>query len=176
MRVNAFNPYIQYGYIASDNFPKIQKEEVLQKDAEHSTSEKKSREEELSPHQKHFISYLQKSDATVKAHEMAHRMVGGALVGPASFSYVKGPDERMYAVAGDVLIDTSEGSTPRTTITKADQIVQTALAPVDPSGQDLRVASSAAMMRLKAQLQLRDELSDAQIAYAIKTYQDAMAS
>lgn len=94
---------------------------------------------------------LKETDRQVRAHEQAHMAAGGNLVqGGASYTYQKGPDGRMYAVGGEVSIDTSPGSTPEETLAKARQIRAAALAPSDPSPQDRRVAAGAARLEASA--------------------------
>lgn len=100
-------------------------------------------------------SRLQATDAKVRAHEAAHIAAGGGVVtGGAAFTYTRGPDGKMYAVGGEVPIDSSEASTPEATIQKARQIAAAAMAPADPSPQDHRVATSAIMMEQRARMEL----------------------
>ncbi len=106
------------------------------------------------------VAKLQARDTEVRAHEAAHQAAGGGLTGGASFTYQKGPDERMYAIGGEVSISTKEGSTPEETIQIARQIIAAAMAPADPSPQDYAVASSATMMMLKAQQQKTREMQE----------------
>ncbi|MCK4874659.1 MAG: hypothetical protein KAS26_02320, partial [Sulfurimonas sp.] len=49
------------------------------------------------------------------------------------------------------------GSTPEETIANARAVIASAMAPANPSGQDLAVASSARVMMIKAQQQLTRE-------------------
>ena len=85
----------------------------------------------------------------------AHLAVGRDLVrGGASYSYQTGPDNKRYAVAGEVSIDTSPGRTPEETIPKAQHIRATALAPADPSPQDHSVAAQASRMEGDARTEL----------------------
>jgi hypothetical protein len=57
-------------------------------------------------------------------------------------------------VGGDVSIDTSAvAGNPQATLAKAQQIMAAALAPADPSGQDLAVAGQAAAMEAQASAQ-----------------------
>ena len=101
------------------------------------------------------ISKLQTTDAKVRAHEAAHLAAGGGVVtGGANFSYTRGPDGKIYAVGGEVPIDSSEGSTPEATIQKARQLVAAAMAPADPSPTDYRVAASAVIMEMRARMEL----------------------
>ena len=73
-----------------------------------------------------------------KRQEQAHLSVGADLIrGGPSYSYQTGPDGKRYAVAGEVQIDTSEARQPEDTIPRAQHIRATALAPADPSSQDL---------------------------------------
>jgi hypothetical protein len=109
--------------------------------------EQKARDEE--------IARLKKRDQEVRAHEQAHVAAGGRYVkGGASYSYSTGPDGRRYATGGEVSIDTSPGRTPEETIQKAQAIRAAALAPAQPSGQDLSVASAASSMEAAARAQL----------------------
>lgn len=111
--------------------------------------------EQLSDEELAQVRALQQRDREVRAHEMAHVAVGGELVlRGAQFDHETGPDGVRYAVGGDVLIDTSPGRTPEETIEKAERIRATALAPADPSPQDLAVASMAIQMALQAQIEL----------------------
>lgn len=113
--------------------------------------------QELSPDEQQVVAELVATDAHVRAHEAAHMGAGGGLTSPASFTYEKGPDNKMYAVAGEVGIATGEGNTPQETLAKAQQIRRAALAPSDPSPQDLKVAAQAASMEMSARSQIMAE-------------------
>ena len=94
-------------------------------------------------------------DRKVRAHEQAHISAGANLVrGGASYSYQTGPDDRRYAVGGEVSIDASPGRTPEETISKAERIRAAALAPADPSAQDRGVAAQAGLMEAEARIEL----------------------
>ena len=98
------------------------------------------------------VTKLAARDREVRAHEAAHLAAAAGLArGGASFTYQLGPDGRMYAIGGEVRIDTSLGQNPTQTIARAQQIRQAALAPSSPSGQDLEVASQAAQIEEQAQ-------------------------
>ena len=113
--------------------------------------------QELSVEEQQVVAELVATDAHVRAHEAAHMGAGGGLASPASFTYEKGPDNKMYAVAGEVGISTGEGNTPQETLAKAQQIRRAALAPSDPSPQDLKVAAQAASMEMSARSQIMAE-------------------
>lgn len=101
------------------------------------------------------ISALQTSDRVVHAHEMAHMAAGAGLVTRgASYTYQTGPDGQRYAVGGEVGIDVSPGRTPQESLAKAERIRAAALAPAEPSAQDLQVAASAAQMASEARLEI----------------------
>ncbi|MEC5397223.1 putative metalloprotease CJM1_0395 family protein [Uliginosibacterium sp. H1] len=98
---------------------------------------------------------LRQTDAAVRRHEQAHlAAAGGIALGAAGFSYERGPDGRLYAVGGEVSIDTSLEATPEATLAKAQQIRTAALAPADPSAQDLAVAAMASRMEMDARLEM----------------------
>ncbi len=112
---------------------------------------------ELSPEQQQVVSELQARDREVRAHEAAHKSVGGSLAGGMSFSYQTGPDGRRYAVGGEVSIDTGGGGDPQTTIAKMRQVISAALAPANPSAQDRAVAAGARAAMADAQSQLSEQ-------------------
>ncbi|MDY6124226.1 MAG: putative metalloprotease CJM1_0395 family protein [Campylobacter sp.] len=112
---------------------------------------------ELSLEEQRIVSELQAADTNVRAHEAAHMAAGGGLTSPASYTYERGPDNKMYAVAGEVGISTSEGNTPQESLNKAQTIRRAALAPADPSPQDLKVAAQAASMEMNARAQIMQE-------------------
>lgn len=105
---------------------------------------------ELDAKQIQQLRELQSIDRDVKAHEAAHQAAGGGLAGAASFSYTRGPDNQMYAVAGEVPIRIQQGRTPEETIANARQIAAAAMAPTNPSPQDYKVAANATKMEFEA--------------------------
>ena len=121
----------------------------------------------LTPEQERRIRELEAIDREVHAHEQAHISVGADLIlsGP-TYEYETGPDEKRYAVGGEVTIDTSPARTPEETIPKAQHIRETALAPVDPSAQDHRVASIATQLEGDARVALQtQQRTDATSSY-----------
>jgi len=107
-----------------------------------------------SPEEQAQIAKLRSSDQKVRAHEAAHQAAGAGLTGAAHYQYVRGPDGKQYAVAGEVSIDTSPAGTPEATMAKAKQIRAAALAPADPSPQDRAVAAAASMMESQARSEI----------------------
>lgn len=104
------------------------------------------------------LAKLSDRDREVRAHEAAHAAIGGKYAGPPSLTYKKGPDGKSYATSGEVSIDvTPISGDPQATLLKAEIIRAAALAPAQPSAQDLRIASRATLMAAQA----RSELSDA---------------
>lgn len=152
MQIQAFSTY-SYGYGSLNNEPTSYKEEntddKTQKEDVKNSSEVKD-ETQLSPAEKTQVARLKSIDAEVRAHEMAHVSAGGGLTGAATYSYTKGPDNKMYATSGEVSISMKEGRTPEETISIARQIQAAAIAPSDPSPQDYKVAASAMQMEIKA--------------------------
>ena len=103
------------------------------------------------------ITKLKQVDAHVKAHEAAHKAVGGSFAGSASYKYVTGPDGKKYAVAGEVPIAIKKGKTPQETIENMEVVKAAALAPSDPSPQDLKVAATAEAIENKARMKLNQQ-------------------
>lgn len=108
----------------------------------------------LTPEQQAEVQRLKAVDQKVRQHEAAHQAAGAGLTGGASFQYVRGPDGKQYAVAGEVKIDVAPAQTAQQTLTKARQIQAAALAPADPSAQDRAVAAQAAQLATQAQQEL----------------------
>jgi len=101
------------------------------------------------------IHQLQARDREVRAHEAAHASVGGAYAGSPTYSFQRGADGQSYAVGGEVSIDVSPISgDPEATLQKAQQVQAAALAPAEPSAQDLKVAQRAAAMAAKARVEM----------------------
>jgi hypothetical protein len=108
------------------------------------TSESVSSRNELTPEEKDIVEHLKQVDREVRAHEQAHLSAAGAYAtGGASFQFTTGPDGSAYAVAGEVGIDASSERTPEATIQKMQVVRAAALAPADPSPQDMAVAAAA---------------------------------
>lgn len=107
--------------------------------------------EPLSPEEEDEVRKLQARDQEVRAHEEAHKAAAGdlALSGP-TYDYETGPDGRDYAVGGEVQIALKSGRTPEETVKNAQRARRAALAPAEPSAQDLKVAAEAAQMEAEA--------------------------
>ncbi len=114
---------------------------------------------QLSNEEKAQLAELKAADSRVKAHEAAHQS-GPAASGGASFTYKKGPDGVMYAVGGEVPVRIETGSTPQESIMNLQGVIATALAPADPSPQDISIASKARVMLMKAQQELSQEIQE----------------
>jgi hypothetical protein len=112
---------------------------------------------QLSPDQVRLVQDLAQIDEKVRAHEAAHQAAAGSLGGAVSFTYETGPDGKSYAVGGEVPVDMSSGRTPEETLSRAAQIRAAALAPADPSPQDLSVAAEASQMEAAARAQLMQQ-------------------
>ena len=106
---------------------------------------------QLSDEEPQQVQHLKQRDQEVRAHERAHMAAGADLVqGGASFTFERGPDGKMYAVGGEVKIDTSPENDPDQTIRKMQQIKRAALAPAEPSGADQSIAAQAGQVEAQA--------------------------
>jgi len=102
-----------------------------------------------------IVQELSARDQEVRQHEMAHKAAGAGITGAVAYSYERGPDGRMYAVGGEVSIDTSAVSgDPEATLEKAEMIIRAAMAPAEPSAQDYKVAAQARAMAAEARAEL----------------------
>ena len=111
----------------------------------------------LSSDEQRELDELKARDTEVRKHEQAHLSAAGDLaVSGANFTFTTGPDSQKYAVGGEVNIDTSEADDPQSTITKMQRVRQAALAPAQPSAQDIKVAAEATATAASAQAELRE--------------------
>lgn len=126
-----------------------------------STSPNEQTQQERSAQQQieNVISQLKARDREVRVHEQAHLSAAGQYAtGGASYSYQTGPDGKRYAIGGEVGIDTSPiANDPEATLQKAMVVQQAALAPAQPSTQDMRVASAASQMMAEARAQIAEQ-------------------
>jgi len=144
-----------------DSVSLTQEDEAAGQEDQPSESDAESR---LTQDEKRLVEELQKVDDEVRAHEMAHIAAGGQYItSGATFSYQQGPDGKKYAVGGEVSIDTSpEPGDPEATLQKMQRVRAAALAPAQPSSQDLKVASNAASMTAKAMAEITQLQADEQ--------------
>lgn len=98
---------------------------------------------------------LAKRDREVRAHEQAHASIGGQYTSAPSYTYERGPDGRLYAVAGEVKIDTSPvPNDPQATLEKAEIIQRAALGVAEPSAADRAAAADARAMAAEARAEM----------------------
>lgn len=115
----------------------------------------KSSDQDLSKDEERAVQELKRRDDEVRAHERAHATAGGELAGSPSYDFTAGPDGKRYATGGEVQIDSAPvRGNPEATIRKMDVVIRAALAPANPSSQDLQVARQAQQARTQAQAEL----------------------
>jgi hypothetical protein len=113
------------------------------------------------------IAELASRDREVRAHEQAHASVGGSYAGAPTYTFKRGPDGKSYAVGGEVSIDTSPiPGDPEATLRKMELVQRAALAPAEPSAQDLRVAAEAAAQATQARAELAELRREEAVAAA----------
>ena len=112
----------------------------------------------LSAEEQAVVTEMKRTDTHVKNHEAAHMAAGaGVVTGGASYTYRRGPDGGMYAVAGEVPIAIPNSKDPAERLQKAEQVQRSALAPSDPSSQDISVAAAAAQVAAEARTELSQQ-------------------
>jgi hypothetical protein len=141
-------------------------------------AERDSQKPEASPQQQRLqqleIAKLVSRDQEVRAHEQAHAAVGGAYAGAPTYTFTQGPDGKRYAAGGEVSIDVSAvPNDPEATLRKMEVVLRAALAPAEPSAQDLRVASQAQAQMTQARVELAEQQRDAAAAGREKPAEEA---
>lgn len=102
------------------------------------------------------VQQLKSRDQEVRTHEKAHAAIGGQYAGAPQYEFTTGPDGKRYATGGEVSIDISGAQTPEQTLRKMQQVRAAALAPAQPSPQDLKVAAEASKKAFDA----REEIAE----------------
>lgn len=87
-------------------------------------------------------------------HEQAHMAAGGDLAGGASYSYTTGPDGKRYITGGEVSISVPGVDDPEEEIALMKRVISAAMAPADPSPQDVKTASAASAKQAEAYSEL----------------------
>ncbi|MCD8557831.1 MAG: catalase [Shewanella xiamenensis] len=146
-------------FAKADNSQQAQQTQVEQTRQQDLAKEQvKQTQEKAIEQQKAQIDELKARDTEVKAHEHAHASVGGQYAQSPSFKYEKGADGQRYATDGEVQIDVSTvPGDPLATINKMKQVYAAAMAPVDPSSADIRVAAQALQKMNEAKAKLAEE-------------------
>ncbi|MFG0456299.1 putative metalloprotease CJM1_0395 family protein [Shewanella mangrovisoli] len=140
----------------SQQAQQAQDEQTRQQDV--AKEQVKQAQEKAIEQQKAQVDALKSRDTEVKAHEHAHASVGGQYAQSPSFKYEKGADGQRYATDGEVQIDVSiVPGDPLATINKMKQVYAAAMAPVDPSSADIRVAAEALQKMNEAKAKLAEE-------------------
>jgi hypothetical protein len=105
--------------------------------------------------QQRQVAALVERDLEVRKHEQAHQAAGGEHAGSPTYQFSRGPDGKRYATGGEVVIDmgTIPGD-PAATIAKMQQVRAAALAPDEPSSQDMSVARAASSKEAQARKDL----------------------
>lgn len=114
---------------------------------------------DLSPEAEAQLRKLKQRDQEVRAHEKAHIAAsGGNAVGAPHYEYQRGPDGKQYAIGGhvDISLSTSD-SDPEESEKNARQVRRAAMAPGQPSGQDMAVAAKAARAEAEAKAEKLEE-------------------
>lgn len=107
------------------------------------------------------IEQLKARDQEVRTHEQAHAATGGQYAGSPQYEYTTGPDNKRYITGGEVSIDVSEAKSPEETLRKMEQVRAAALAPAEPSSQDLKVAAEASQKAVEARNDIAEENREA---------------
>lgn len=101
---------------------------------------------------------LQTQDRSVRAHEHAHAAHAGRYGGPPNFDLSPGPDGRIYAVGGEVPIDTAPVSgDPAATITKMQVVRRRALDPAGATAADRALATQVSRQEAHARRELMQQ-------------------
>ena len=126
-------------------------------------------EDKGTPEKDAVVRELRNTEREVIAHEAAHQAAAGRFGGPVSYTRTTGPDGKSYITGGEVPIHFVSGSTPEETLRNMEQVQKAALAPGDPSAQDIRVAAQAAARAAQARHDIAQsrEKDDAERAAAV---------
>ncbi|HHQ4748979.1 TPA: putative metalloprotease CJM1_0395 family protein [Aeromonas veronii] len=158
------------GQLAPTTLPDNRFVEATGEDGQRKQQDPKQQEQQQRQEQQ--VQDLVERDKEVRTHEQAHQSAGGEYASSPTYQFTQGPDGKRYATGGEVQIDTSVvPGDPAATIAKMQQIRSAALAPAEPSAQDLAVARSATASEAKARKELMAEQS-AESGGVLSAYMD----
>ena len=129
--------------------------------SEESAGKEDARERQQEQAEQRQLESMKERDQEVRTHEQAHATIGGQYAGSPQYDFQRGPDGQRYAIDGEVSIDVSTENTPQQTIRKMQQVRAAALAPAEPSPQDLQVAAEASRIAFEARSKLAEERKEA---------------
>lgn len=98
------------------------------------------------------LEKFKNSDSQIRTHEQAHAANGNTTT-PISYKYQVGPDGKLYAVGGEVHLDTSLPKDPKAAAFKLTQIQKASSAPSQMSGADSHIAIQANLNKMLLQSQ-----------------------
>ncbi|MFB0769150.1 putative metalloprotease CJM1_0395 family protein [Aeromonas salmonicida] len=125
--------------------------EATGEDGQRNKQQQDPKQQEQQQKQELQIKELVDRDQEVRTHEQAHQAAGGQYASSPTYQFSMGPDGKRYATGGEVSIDIGTiPSDPEATIAKMQQVRAAALAPAEPSAQDLSVARSATAKEAQA--------------------------
>ncbi|MBB1438883.1 hypothetical protein H5202_09385 [Shewanella sp. SG41-4] len=154
----ARNTSVDKSAVIADPQASIRQDDTASRQVEQQVKDKQQQIEQAETKQN---EQLAQRDTEVKIHEQAHAAVGGSLAQSPSYQYEKGPDGRRYAVDGEVNIDVSTvDGDAQATLTKMQKVYAAAMAPVQPSMADIRVAAQALQNMNEAKKELITNNSD----------------
>ena len=84
---------------------------------------------------------IKKNYDEIYAHELAHKSAGGSLAG--SIVIEKNADGIPVGGHVNIKMPSLDPNNPQKTIDEANTVIRSAMAPVDPSSQDLKVKAQA---------------------------------
>lgn len=127
-------------------------------------------QDNLTPEQQQEIAKLKDRDEEVKAHEQAHLSAASGINASApTYTYETGPDGEKYAIGGEVSINVTQTGDPEKDMQSAQTMKAAALAPSQPSSQDLAVAREADKMIEEDKKQIEEEKSQESEGSSSKT-------
>ena len=144
----------QAGNSGNKNVNLGEKAEAPAEAAQAAEKSKNNKENASDPETQAAVRELKRIEQEVIAHESAHQAAGGGLTGAVTYTYTKGPDGRSYITGGEVSIQMPVSDDPEQTLRDMEQVQRAALAPANPSSQDISIAGKAAAAAAQARQEL----------------------
>lgn len=93
------------------------------------------------------LDKFKSKDSEVKAHEQAHA-TNSSSNSTVKYNYQMGPDGRLYAVGGEIRLDTSIPKDPTRALSKLDELIRASSAPSELSQADMQISRSASLNKM----------------------------
>lgn len=102
------------------------------------------------------LNKFKQIDQNIRSHEQSHA-AGSSYSSTPKYNYAQGPDGKLYAVGGEVRLDTSMPQDKKAALNKLEEISNASNAPHDVSSADANITRAANLNKMLLHSSLKEE-------------------